>query len=152
MSAIKAIYQAPKTFMQENATTVATVYYNGQKYTGMATLHPEDMDFNSEKIGRTIALSRARQAAIKAALKTSKQIATIKSQMYREVLGYGSVPSTKVDPTGALYRNMRHAYVRVYALEEALQKEEKGLKNYLAGQKIAIASIRRMRANKDKNN
>lgn len=156
MSAVKAIYQAPKEFTinleEDYSIVLATILYNGQLYEGIASLHPEDKDFFSEKVGKTIALSRARQEALQAAIYEAQTIAEIKYQLYQEVIAYGSKSSAEVDPTNAFLMNVNRALNRVKFLKEALTIEQDSLAAYLKDHKSALDTVKAMRARKAKDN
>lgn len=156
MSAVKAIYQASKKFetvVDEGfAYVYAAIFYNGQIFQGHASLHPEDSNFFSEKIGKTIALSRARQEALKYAIKEAQTIADIKYQLYREVTAYGSKSPAEVDPTGAFFLNCTRALQRVEFLKKALTSEQNSLAAYLKDHKSALSIVKAMRASKAKDN
>ena len=156
MSAVKAIYQAPREFdiyTDDYCSTVsATIFYGGRFYMGTAFLHPEDEDFFSEKVGKTIALSRARQEALKVAINEAQVIAKIKYQLYQEVIAYGSKSSAEVDPTGAFLTNVNRALNRVDFLKKALASEQDSLAAYLKDHKSALDTVKAMRARKAKDN
>lgn len=156
MSAVKAIYQAPKEFEirqeEDYSIVLATIFYNGQSYEGIASLHPEDADFFSEKVGKTIALSRARQEALTYAIYEAQTIAEIKYRLYQEVIAYGSKSPAEVDPTGAFLMNVSHALNRVDFLKKALVSEQDSLVAYLKDHKSALDTVKAMRARKVKDN
>lgn len=156
MSAIKAIYQAPREFQiihtDDCSAVYATIFYNGQIYEGIAFLHPEDRDFFSEKVGKTIALSRARQNALIDAIYKAQNIAEIKYRFYQEVIAYGSKSSAEVDPTGAFLMNASRASNRVRHLKATLKGEQDSLAAYLKDHKSALHTVKAMRARKAKDN
>ena len=63
-----------------NGSAVYIITYNGYRFVGEATCHPDDMDFESERVGLTIAEARAnikvlrhmRDCEVKPQLKNSK--------------------------------------------------------------------------------
>lgn len=154
MSAIKAIYKAKRRFVVNDITSTvyANIFYNGQRYQGEAHLHPEDKDFFAEKVGKTIALSRARQQALKEALREAITIADIKCQMYQEVIAYGHKEPAEMDPSGAMQLNAQRARLRVQALKKQLQDEQDSLNEYLKDQEKALRIVKRMRSEKVKDN
>ena len=42
-----------------NGSAVCIIIYNGYRFVGEATCHPDDLDFESERVGLTIAEARA---------------------------------------------------------------------------------------------
>ena len=150
MSAIKAIYKAEKQFVVDDisSTIYAHIFYNGQWYQGEARLHPEDKNFFSEKVGKTIALSRARQRALKEVLREATVIANIKYQMYQEITAYGSKAPAEVDPTGAMLLNTQRALLRVKTLKEQLLNEQANLSEYLQDQAKALRIVKKIRSEK----
>lgn len=79
MSLITAIYRAKPTYSPIGERDIFTyIVYDGQAFCGQADCHPEDMDFFSEKVGKTIALSRARQEALEYAVDVQRDIANTK--------------------------------------------------------------------------
>lgn len=154
MSAIKAIYNAKREFYVDDhyCDVYATIQYNGKLYRGSAALHPEDANFFSEKVGKTIALSRARQAALKDEITRAEEIAKVKYQMYQEVIAYGSKPPAEVDPTGAFLKNTIRALDRVGVLRGHLLSEQASLEEYLKAHKEALGIVKKMRAEQVKDN
>lgn len=52
-------------YKYNKGSAVYTIRYNNIIFTGRATCHPEDMDFESERVGLTIAESRANIAVLR---------------------------------------------------------------------------------------
>lgn len=48
------------SYDKENNTASCIISYNGMEFVGLATCHPEDLDFASERTGCAIAESRAK--------------------------------------------------------------------------------------------
>ena len=48
-----------------NGSAVYIITYNGYRFVGEATCHPDDMDFESERVGLTIAETRANIKALR---------------------------------------------------------------------------------------
>lgn len=66
MSILKALNRTPVHFLVEEGPREVHAFmrYNNQVYYGVAKCHPEDEDFFSEKVGKTIASSRVRIQAL----------------------------------------------------------------------------------------
>lgn len=148
MSAITAIYNAPVTsaeYDDERGYVQVIIKYNGQSYGGIARLHKEDKGLFSPRVGRRIAISRARLAALLDEYFRTTREYVIKNQMYREVTNCGK---HNTDPTGAFYQNLMSCRKRQSALQHAIKRERMNLRKYLEGQGKAFETIHRFR-NKD---
>lgn len=148
MSVVSAIYKAPIT--HEFHSKIRNGYhlyikYDGKKFAGRAYLSPEDKDFYSSRIGRNIALSRARMNAMNYEIKKSRKEMEYRYNFYQEVTKYGKVSPAEVDPTGSFYRAIVRYTTRISALKEALKKEKSNLKAYLENQEKAISIVRNFR-------
>lgn len=148
MNIIKTIYALPIYHFHTDdqcGESYVEIVYNGKVYKGFAQLHPQDAEFYSPRVGKAIALSKARMSLIKDRIQQAKKIAEIKYQLYQEVIGYGQKAPAEVDPTGAFLRNVIRAQANVRNLKTALKKERESLKNYLTGYSKATASVRKLR-------
>lgn len=148
MSVVTAIYKAPIT--HEFHSKIRNGYhlyikYDGKKFAGRAYLSPEDKDFYSPRIGRNIALSRARMNAMNYEIKKSRKEMNYRYDFYQEVTKYGKVSPAEVDPTGSFYRAIVRYTTRISALKEALKKEKSNLKAYLENQEKALSIVRNFR-------
>lgn len=156
MKAVKAIYNAPVTVIVNNDNiTIVGIDYNGLQFIGTAKIHPEDKDFNSKKVGKNIATSRARIKILQYAYDTIQEELRFKEDFLHQLTGYGSKMVCDVDPTGALSRNIARTQGRVKGFKSALDKEKQSLAYYLEGHAKALCSVRALRAKakeKDKDN
>jgi hypothetical protein len=150
LSVIQAIYKAPvKIVSQGSDSMIVAITYQNQDYWGWSSLHPDDKDFFSEKVGYNIAKSRARKKALKAEkIKIEKEL-RIKKQLYSEIINQKN--PAEVDPTGAMRHNIEHCEARLKALRSAISAEEVNFHNYLEGQAKAISSVKRMREKANNN-
>lgn len=148
MSILKALSRTPTHFLveEESREVHAFIHYSNQVYYGVAKCHPEDKDFFSEKVGKTIALSRARINALSSIIEDLTKELNIKIQTYREIQGYGSKSTAEIDPTGAFIRNIMRTERRLYHLQRTLKKMELNFNEYLKDQKKAISTVKKMRA------
>lgn len=143
MSVVTAIYKAPIT--HEFHSKIRNGYhlyikYDGKKFAGRAYLSPEDKDFYSSRIGRNIALSRARMNAMNYEIKKSRKEMEYRYDFYQEATKYGKVSPAEVDPTGSFYRAITRYTTRISALKKALEKEKSNLNTYLENQEKALYS------------
>lgn len=148
MSVVTAIYKAPIT--HEFHSKIRNGYhlyikYDGKKFAGRAYLSPEDKDFYSSRIGRNIALSRARMNAMNYEIKKSRKEMEYRYDFYQEATKYGKVSPAEVDPTGSFYRAIVRYTSRISALKKALEKEKSNLNTYLENQEKALSIVRNFR-------
>lgn len=147
MSIVKAIYAVkPRYFHSiDNYNTRAIIKYCGHNYMGRADVHPDDIDFTSTIVGRNIALSRARIAAMKAELKREKNEYDIKSKFFiqAEPMAESELRTIKL---------IKRAQLRCKNLRTAIKWEEDNLNKYLQGQAKAIESVKKFRAKQDTSN
>ena len=121
------------------------IKYNNRTYSGYATTHPDDEEFFSEKVGYSIALSRARIQILKDEKERLRQEYIDKMRLYNDVLGYGAKKSEEIDPTGAFKKNIDKTLHRYFTITEALKEEQEGLKTYLEGQNTFIEKLKAYR-------
>lgn len=154
MNAVNAIYKAPiihKRVPKNNwGATYVSIMYNSKTYIGKAFSSHTEKDMFSERVGIKIALSRARQSALKDAYKQAQNIANIKTQLYREVLEFGSGSPEEVDPTEKFWRNTNRAICKAKNLQIALKEEEEALDRYLKQLSDFSKAIRKNRAKQNK--
>jgi hypothetical protein len=152
MNLIKSIYNTPFEVDVSEKVGCVIVYikHNGLVYSGMSCIHDEDSNFFSEKVGFTIALSRARISILEDELKKAREKYENKIRYYDEVLGYGAKIPAEVDPTGAFKQNIDRAESHIRSLRSAIKSEKASLRNYLDGHTKAIESVKRFRE-KDNN-
>lgn len=152
MKLIKAIYNAPDRLLwSDDEDTFVQVKFNNKKYLGSAHLHPHDKEYSSEKVGYTIALSRARIKILREEKQKAKNIYFNKINFYKEVMGHGVKDSKTIDPTSSFWNNVSRSLHHYSKLSTALEQEERRLKNYLDGQDRFIKSMKKMRQ-EDTNN
>lgn len=153
MGLISNIYNAPierSGFLKEHESYVVLRYKN-REYVGAAFVHPDDEEFFSEKVGYSIALSRARIQILKDEKERLRQEYIDKMRLYNDVLGYGAKKSEEIDPTGAFKKNIDKTLHRYFTITEVLKEEQEGLKTYLEGQNTFIENLKAYRK-KDKMN
>lgn len=148
MSVVSAIYKAPMVAeaVDENiGDTIIGILYDGKLFTGNAKLAENDKGFYSYRVGRNIALSKARMNAMNYEIKKSRKEMEYRYDFYQEVTKYGKVSPAEVDPTGNFYRAIVRYTTRISALKEALKKEKSNLKAYLENQEKALSIVRNFR-------
>lgn len=146
MGLIHNIYTAPIVHQVScGPECLVVIKYNNRTYHGCAMTHPDDKEFFSEKVGYSIALSRARIQILKDEKERLRQEYTDKMRLYNDVLGYGTKKSEEIDPTGAFRKNIDKTLHRYFTITEALKEEQEGLKTYLEGQNTFIEKLRAYR-------
>lgn len=148
MSVVSAIYKAPMVAeaVDENiGDTIIGILYDGELFIGNAKLAENDKGFYSYKVGRNIALSRARMNAINYEIKKSRKEMKYRYDFYQEATKYGKVSPAEVDPTGNFYHAITRYISRISALKKALEKEKSNLNTYLENQEKALSIVRNFR-------
>lgn len=126
MSVVKSIYKAPivANLIDSNLGCCSIgIMYNGHLFYGDAKLSKEDKDFFSEKVGKSIATSKARIKILKYELEASKRELFYRNNFYQEALSYGQRSPAEVDPTGRFYHGISRCIIRVEQIKNALKKE-----------------------------
>lgn len=139
MSIVNAIYNAPVircSHFDDNFTSVV-IKYNGQTYKGMSYVHPDDREYFSKKVGRNIALSRARTKAMKAELKRC-------NVEYRERKIFANL-RTDLNKDFEMQTLIDRSKWRCEDLRAAIKREKHNLYKYIQGQERAVQSVKRLR-------
>ena len=101
------------------------IKYNNRIYNGYAITHPDDEEFFSEKVGYSIALSRARIQILKDEKERLRQEYTDKMRLYNDVLGYGAKSQKKQTQQELLRKiQIRHCIV-ILLLPKSLKRNKK---------------------------
>lgn len=148
MSVVSAIYKAPivTEVINENiGDTIIGILYDGKLFTGNAKLAENDKGFYSYRVGRNIALSKARMNAMNYEIKKSRKEMEYRYDFYQEATKYGKAGPAEVDPTGNFYHAITRYISRISALEKALKTEETNLKTYIKNQTKALSIVRKFR-------
>ena len=146
---IEAIYDLEPQTMTDGNKCVIKLRYQDRIYIGSATIHPNDKEFFSEKVGFNIALSRARIKIMEDVYKEAKQEALFKNRMLKEATNFGQLDISTIDPTGNFRAKVDKANKRAKKIRDALIKERKGQSIYIGSLKSMIESVRNLRAKKN---
>ena len=141
MSVVSAIYKAPivTEVIDENiGDTIIGILYDGKLFTGNAKLAENDKGFYSYRVGRNIALSKARMNAMNYEIKKSRKEMEYRYDFYQEATKYGKAGPAEVDPTGNFYHAITRYISRISALKKAL-------KTYIKNQTKALSIVRKFR-------
>lgn len=148
MSVVSAIYKAPivTEVIDENiGDTIIGILYDGKLFTGNAKLAENDKGFYSYRVGRNIALSKARMNAMNYEIKKSRKEMEYRYDFYQEATKYGKAGPAEVDPTGNFYHAITRYISRISVLKKALKTEETNLKTYIKNQTKALSIVRKFR-------
>lgn len=157
MSAIRTIYKLkPQFTVRENDIVCVIRTDNKQIYGfGKSRIHPDDIEFQSEIVGKNIALSRARLDALISLRFSLETEYNIKKSMYNDIFReYGSagLAFDSYDSKDIWRDNIQKTKQRLEKANKAIKKERAYLKNYLFGLNKAHSSIKRSRlVQKDEN-
>lgn len=116
-----------------NGSAVCIITYNGYRFVGEATCHPDDMDFESERVGLTIAESRAN-------IKTLRHIRDCEVKPQLKILKhlYDNMRSSTKHNIYSYEAKMMRSQIRVIEKElatinNAIADEQKFVKDYING-------------------
>lgn len=125
-----------------NGSAVYIIEYNGYKFTGEATCHPDDIDFESERVGLTIAEARAnikvlrhiRDCEIKPQLKILKHLfGNMRSSTKHNIYSYEA----------KMMRSQIHAIEKeLTTINNAIADERKFVKDYIDGKDRLYKKLR----------
>lgn len=140
---VKAIYDAPVVFEIYGARSfTVAIKYQQKTYAGYAICHPDEQDFFSVRVGKNIALSRARQKAMKDALVQAREEVKYRQDLWHEAVGRAGGDYNLADPTRAFMKSIHRSQDKVFALQQGLKRERANLRNYIEGQDRAIESVK----------
>ena len=100
MSVINAIYKAPtitQLVNEKSGICIVGINYNGKIFSGRAKLAESDKDFFSEKVGKTIALSKARINAMQYEMKKTRKELQYRYDYYQEATKYERLSPAEVE-------------------------------------------------------
>lgn len=116
-----------------DGSAVYIINYNGYRFVGEATCHPDDMDFESERVGLTIAEARAnikvlrhmRDCEVKPQLKILKHLYdNIKSSTHHNIYSYEAK---------MIRSQIRTIEKELATISNAIADEQKFIKDYIDG-------------------
>jgi hypothetical protein len=117
-------------FSYDNGISTCTIIYKNKKFIGTATCHPDDVDFESDKTGLSIAEARA---AIKV-LQYQKQ--EIKNQLHILIHLWGNMHTSKYYNPKSYEARMIKSQIRalesnISMIDSQITDEKKYLKSYI---------------------
>lgn len=147
MGIIKAIYSAKPEYLinDEECSIVAIISYQNQSFPGTASCCETDRDFYSQRVGKRIALARARIAALKWIKKEAIFSYQVKTQAYKEACCFGEKRCDEVDPTGRFKKSIDKEIQRIEELKTAIKKEELFLREYIKDANYMINIVKALR-------
>lgn len=144
MSIIDKIYLAPiveSIYNEQSGITTIVIEFNNKKYIGSAFLHKDDKDFYSQKVGKNIALSHARIAAMQDVYSKLLKTANEDWLHYCRIVDYNIIDFEHKNLFYKAIRSMKKAE----NIKKAILKEKNNLKSYLINQDKVIKSVKRLR-------
>lgn len=128
----------------------AEISFDDYAFRGCAILHPEDKEYESDIVGYTIAHMRA----VKQALMHFRDFAEIEYVIINKAIcdTLQSQDAETTDPTFKFRKKAFQAKKKWEDYQVAVRATQAQIKKYLADQDKAIASIKRQRELKDKDN
>lgn len=144
MSIINQIYQLEPTITINNECVRSEINYKGKIFPGFAYCHPDDIDFQSNLVGSSIATSRAIIEILKYELSFARLEANCLERTLKEV--YHNSGLTEHDYE-VFSKKVKKANKKVKIYREALKKEKKALNGYL---KDLNTTFNQLRKNKTK--
>ena len=116
-----------------NGSAVYIINYNGYRFVGEATCHPDDMDFESERVGLTIAEARANIKVLR-----HMRDCEIKPQLKILTHLYSNMKTSKSFNPISYEAKMVRSQIRAIEKELAtinngIADEQKFVKDYIAG-------------------
>ena len=125
-----------------DGSAVYIITYNGYRFVGEATCHPDDLDFESERVGLTIAEARAnikvlrnmRDCEVKPQLKILKHLYdNMRSSTHHNAYSYEA----------KMMRSQIHVIERELAtINNAIADEQKFIKDYIDGKEKMYKRLR----------
>lgn len=116
-----------------NGNAVYIIEYNGYRFVGEATCHPDDLDFESERVGLTLAESRAN-------IKVLRHIRDCEVKPQLKILNhlYGNMRTSKYYNPNSYEAKMLRNQIRAIEKElviinNGIADEQKFIKDYIEG-------------------
>lgn len=116
-----------------DGNAVFIIYYKGQKFVGKATCHPDDLDMESERVGLTIAETRA-------AIKVHRFIRDYEVKPQLKILQHlhSNMKTSKFYNPNSYEAKMLRSQIRAIEKElttinNCIADEQKFLKDYITG-------------------
>ena len=135
------------TTTADGVTTKASISFLGKKYNGIAVLHPDDLEFQSQHIGASIAHLRALHNCFKSLAEDYKK----EYILIKDMLGAAKQSKELKNVQKFLIHRMWKSYNKFQKLKKAEKGVAHSLKNYVKSQENVFNTIRNLRAKQDKN-
>ena len=131
----------------DGVTTKASISFLGKKYEGIAILHPDDLEFQSQYIGASIAHLRALHKCFKSLAEDYKK----EYILIKDMLGAAKQSKELKNVQKFLIHRMWKSYNKFQKLKKAEKEVAHSLKNYVKSQEKVFSIVRDLRAKQDKN-
>lgn len=131
----------------DGTVTKASISFLGKNYDGIAILHPDDLEFQSQYIGASIAHLRALHKCFKSLAEDYKK----EYILIKDMLGAAKQSKELENVQKFLIHRMWKSYNKFQKLKDAEKEVALSLKNYVKSQENVFNTIRNLRAKQDKN-
>ena len=135
------------TTTADGVTTKASISFLGKKYSGIAVLHPDDLEFQSQYIGASIAHLRALRKCFKSLAEDYKK----EYILIKDMLGAAKQSKELKNVQKFLIHRMWKSYNKFQKLKNAEREITHSLKNYVKSQEKVFSIVHNLRAKQDKN-
>lgn len=133
-------------FAQENHTYYCCIQDNkGNMFVGKARCHPDDQEFESEKIGYTIAMRRSIVKVLKHYIKNEIKPKLKAFQDLYKSMQTSSHFNYKSYEARRIYKEMKNIEADLETFQEMILTVEEDLKQYLESKELFHKKIRDMR-------
>lgn len=126
------------------------IFFEGHKFVGEAILHPEDLEYDSEIVGYTIAHMRAIKQALIYLREEARYEYFFINKVVCDILQCQD--AEVVDPTFKFRKKVYQAKKKWNKYQIAVNAMNDEIREYIANQDKAISSIKKQRRMRDKEN
>ena len=132
------------TWNEQTGVSSCTITDGSFEYTGFATCHPDDLDFQSERTGYEIAYRRAEIKMLKNIKKEQKLIYDTLNHLY-STINHSKKYNPESYEARAIQRELSNAAYDYFSFSEILKERKQSLNNYIAMKETFYKKIRQGR-------
>ena len=125
-----------------NGKAIYIIEYNGYRFVGEATCHPDDLDFESERVGLTLAESRAN-------IKVLRHMRDCEVKPQLKILNhlYSNMKTSKYYNPNSYEAKMLRSQIRAIeneltTIKNGIADEQKFIKDYIEGKDKLYKKLR----------
>lgn len=125
-----------------NGNAIYIIEYNGYRFVGEATCHPDDLDFESERVGLTLAESRAN-------IKVLRHMRDCEVKPQLKILNhlYSNMKTSKYYNPNSYEAKMLRSQIRAIeneltTIKNGIADEQKFIKDYIEGKDKLYKKLR----------